>query len=582
MVVKERDLREKKFINKKGGTNLATWRSNNKPQRSPTGSPASLLALDLKKKKKKKNPQKWGESKYEECLRKRPLLNLTNLSHSLKPTNTHKPFPVKMRVRNTQVEAEQVRRSSRVGNKPPPSYTEDELDPELTRDRSSQGRVWPVGAHAIERAEQLQSGLDSQYPSFVKPMLNSHPTGSLGLPLLFCKNHLPPYNKTITLVDKEGNEFRMKYHLLNRPHLSGGWTAFSIDHELIDGDALVFHLVMPTTFKVYIIRAFESKEHEENEDNNDHKNKNEDSDVAPLSMSAKRIKQENTKMESKLMTYEECRRQRLEENKKRMEELNLTKLSESLRPTNTHKPVRKWVHKPQVEADQVRRSSRIANKPPPNSTKASLSAFCFSCYFLGAYIIIPDELYPALTRKSYQGRVLPDQFYAWNEKKIYAIERAEQLQSGLDYQYPSFVRPLCSSVTRRFFGGLPLQFCKNNLPLYKETITLVDEEGNEFPMIYYPERISLGGWRAFSVDHELVDGDALVFQLVKPTTFKVRTLTQMYVAEMDGDVNLLMVYIIRAYESEEQEDNNDNKNKNEDSDVAHLSRSAKRIRQVQK
>ncbi|KAL5855607.1 hypothetical protein ACOSQ4_005409 [Xanthoceras sorbifolium] len=497
MVVKERDLREKKFINKKG-----------------------------------------------ECLRKRPLLNLTNLSHSLKPTNTHKPFPVKMRVRNSQVEAEQVRRSSRVGNKPPPSYTEDELDPELTRDsfRSSQGRVWPVGAHAIERAEQLQSGLDSQYPSFVKPMLNSHPTGSLGLPLLFCKNHLPPYNKTITLVDKEGNEFRMKYHLLNRPHLSGGWTAFSIDHELIDGDALVFHLVMPTTFKVYIIRAFESKEHEENEDNNDHKNKNEDSDVAPLSMSAKRIKQENTKMESKLMTYEECRRQRLEENKKRMEELNLTKLSESLRPTNTHKPVRKWVHKPQVEADQVRRSSRIANKPPPNSTK--------------------DELYPALTRKSYQGRVLPDQFYAWNEKKIYAIERAEQLQSGLDYQYPSFVRPLCSSVTRRFFGGLPLQFCKNNLPLYKETITLVDEEGNEFPMIYYPERISLGGWRAFSVDHELVDGDALVFQLVKPTTFKV--------------------YIIRAYESEEQEDNNDNKNKNEDSDVAHLSRSAKRIRQVQK
>lgn len=35
-------------------------------------------------------------------------------------------------------------------------------------------------------------------------------------------------------------------------------------------------------------------------------------------------------MESNL-TYEECRRQRLEENKKRMEELNLNKLADALK-----------------------------------------------------------------------------------------------------------------------------------------------------------------------------------------------------------------------------------------------------------
>lgn len=31
----------------------------------------------------------------------------------------------------------------------------------------------------------------------------------------------------------------------------------------------------------------------------------------------------------------------------------------------------------------------------------------------------------------------------------------------------------------------------------------------------------VGGWKGFAIDHQLVDGDALVFQLVKPTEFKV-------------------------------------------------------------
>lgn len=44
-------------------------------------------------------------------------------------------------------------------------------------------------------------------------------------------------------------------------------------------------------------------------------------------------------VESKL-TYEECRRQRLEENKKKLEELNLTKLAQALKtPTPKKSPV---------------------------------------------------------------------------------------------------------------------------------------------------------------------------------------------------------------------------------------------------
>ncbi|KAK4847440.1 hypothetical protein QYF36_001946 [Acer negundo] len=242
-------------------------------------------------------------------------------------------------------------------------------------------------------------------------------------------------------------------------------------------------------------------------------------------------------VESKL-TYEECRRQRLEENKKRMEELNLTNLSHSLKkPTNTNtpSPLKKRVRTEQVE--QVRRSSRVANKPSPNYKDIGSLSSVFT-------------------------------------ERVYAIEKADQLQSGLDSQFPSFVKPMLHShVNRGFWLGLPVQFCKNHLPPYDETITLVDEEGNEFPTKFLADKTGLsGGWRGFSLDHELIDGDALVFHLVMPTTFKV--------------------YIIRAYETEENEDdndktkeikdNNDNKDKNEDSDVAHLSRSAKRTRASRK
>lgn len=50
----------------------------------------------------------------------------------------------------------------------------------------------------------------------------------------------------------------------------------------------------------------------------------------------------------------------------------------------------------------------------------------------------------------------------------------------------------------------------------------MDEAGDEHPTKYLAQKAGLsGGWRGFAIDHELVDGDALVFQLVSPTTFKV-------------------------------------------------------------
>ena len=71
--------------------------------------------------------------------------------------------------------------------------------------------------------------------------------------------------------------------------------------------------------------------------------------------------------------------------------------------------------------------------------------------------------------------------------------------------------------------GLPNHFCRKNLPRNDATVTLIDEEGDEVPTVYLARKAGLsGGWRGFSISHELVDGDALVFQLIEPTVFKVR------------------------------------------------------------
>ncbi|CAA2978329.1 B3 domain-containing At3g19184-like [Olea europaea subsp. europaea] len=174
---------------------------------------------------------------------------------------------VKPKVPKQPLDLSAVRRSSRVADKPLPNYKEVGVEPLGLPRRSYQrrdllNRVYASDEHrqyAIERAEQLQSSLDQDIPNFIKPMLQSHVTGGfwLGLPHIFCKNHLPTRDETIILVDEAGDEHPTKY-LAQKAGLSGGWRGFAIDHELVDGDALVFQLVSPTTFKVYIIRVNET------------------------------------------------------------------------------------------------------------------------------------------------------------------------------------------------------------------------------------------------------------------------------------------------------------------------------------
>ena len=63
-----------------------------------------------------------------------------------------------------------------------------------------------------------------------------------------------------------------------------------------------------------------------------------------------------------------------------------------------------------------------------------------------------------------------------------------------------------------------MRFCKKYLPKnHDEWITLVDEAGDEAQTNYLHLKTGLSaGWRGFSLDHSLVDGDCLVFQLIKP------------------------------------------------------------------
>ncbi|CAI9115751.1 OLC1v1016743C1 [Oldenlandia corymbosa var. corymbosa] len=208
--------------------------------------------------------------------------------------------------------------------------------------------------------------------------------------------------------------------------------------------------------------------------------------------------------------YEEIRQQRMEENKKKLEQLHLPLLSQALHKTASSpkaSPMKKVKPRPiGTELVAVRRSGRLTNKPTPDYKEVTVFE----------RVILPRRI-------SYPKRNLSNRVYASDEARAWAIEEAEKLESTLEAGYPTFVKPMLQShVTGGFWLGLPTHFCRKHLPKGDETVTLVDEQGEEWPTIYLGRKTGLsGGWKRFAVDHDLVDGDALVFQLTGRTEFKV-------------------------------------------------------------
>ncbi|KAG2542933.1 B3 domain-containing protein Os03g0184500-like isoform X2 [Panicum virgatum] len=230
---------------------------------------------------------KQGMSAYEaarertvlENKRKMEALNLRHLAAAIKE-GPKTPSPMKRRrlIEYAVVVPSPPRRSRRLANLPEVKYAETaphSADRMIRSPRRPTARIYLASRGSISmkarmeaerKAEELESQLDPEFPSFVKAMLHSHVVRGfwLGLPSHFCDTYMPKQDSIITLVDEKDEEFDTNY-LAYKKGLSGGWAGFAICHGLQDGDAVVFQLIKPTTFKVHIIRAASDDHSEEDE-----------------------------------------------------------------------------------------------------------------------------------------------------------------------------------------------------------------------------------------------------------------------------------------------------------------------------
>ncbi|KAK2409549.1 AP2/B3 transcriptional factor family protein [Trifolium repens] len=237
--------------------------------------------------------------------------------------------------------------------------------------------------------------------------------------------------------------------------------------------------------------------------------------------------------------YEEARKQRLEENKKRFEDLGISKISKFL--TKVTSPAKKSLNRlPRLKLktnDEVepRRSSR-----PRNQVTSYTEEFSTDLPDRRSYLRKRSRS-SSSSWGSYIARPLDEIKEATQQERNRALDAAEAIQITLESSKPSFIKSMVRShVYSCFWLGLPSRFCEEHLPKTVYNMTLEDEDGSEYDAVYIGTRSGLsGGWRAFALEHKLDDGDALVFELVEPARFKI--------------------YIVRAFPNidEEEEEEND-------------------------
>eukprot|EP00249_Psilotum_nudum_P031530 c4574_g1_i1 orf=143-847(-) len=201
------------------------------------------------------------KQRLEENKRRMEELGLSSLSRNLSTKFSSYSPALKVRRIKPTIPAEllEKRRSTRIALKPAAVFRDMDVDFPRLRRSLSRGvniRRRCISGHAIEEAAHVAENVKTSYPSFVKRMLPSHVSSCfwLGLPALFCKTHLPRNDEFIYLVDEQSTEWQSLY-LAQRTGLSAGWKRFAEDHELEDGDMLVFELVAHNRFNIQIIRA---------------------------------------------------------------------------------------------------------------------------------------------------------------------------------------------------------------------------------------------------------------------------------------------------------------------------------------
>nr|XP_043607284.1 B3 domain-containing protein Os01g0234100-like [Erigeron canadensis] len=112
---------------------------------------------------------------------------------------------------------------------------------------------------AMIRAQEVRSSLGTEHPSCIKLMVKAHldsTTGGywMGFSHQWARMYLSKTDREMLIEDEDGEIYQIKYNS-DKSGLSAGWRKFATGHNLLEGDALVFHLVDPFKFKVYIIRA---------------------------------------------------------------------------------------------------------------------------------------------------------------------------------------------------------------------------------------------------------------------------------------------------------------------------------------
>ncbi|MCL7028935.1 hypothetical protein MKW94_012673, partial [Papaver nudicaule] len=204
-----------------------------------------------------------------------------------------------------------------------------------------------------------------------------------------------------------------------------------------------------------------------------------------------------------LNSYEEARKQRIEDNKRRFQELGVKKMANTLNDVIKKKNKTPWRNQAKVKSnttptnpDLVRRSSRPRKK-----------------------VSYAESIGTKICKTSYISTRVPSE-----AERSDALNRAKSFQSGLLSGNPSFVKSMFATIVSKTFSlNIPSEICNKHLPKKtKWRIVLEDEEGSVYETNYYWVTGCIStGWKAFSMDHKLDSGDALVFELLEPTRFKV-------------------------------------------------------------
>ncbi|RZC56936.1 hypothetical protein C5167_015782 [Papaver somniferum] len=198
-------------------------------------------------------------------------------------------------------------------------------------------------------------------------------------------------------------------------------------------------------------------------------------------------------------SYEEARRKRLEDNKRRFQELGVLKIASSL-------------------SDVIKEKNKIPRKHKVRSNPYPVNPDLVRC-----------SSRPRNQVAYYEGKNRKTSFIegvATEAERSDTLKRANSFQSGLLSRNPSFVKSLSLSYvcrTRNFGLYIPSEICNNHLPKEpKLRIMLEDGNGSVYGTNYnWVTGFINTGWKTFCMDHKLDFGDALVIELIKPTRFKV-------------------------------------------------------------